>query len=71
MYFVVCTLFYPMNPVTFLQEVKAEMSKVIWPTRQQAIQLTVVVIVVSILVGAYVGGLDYLFTNIVNTLIKR
>ena len=60
-----------MNPVAFLQEVKAEMIKVVWPSRQQAIQLTVVVIIVSALVGAYTGGLDYLFTNIVNSLITR
>ncbi len=60
-----------MNPVAFLQEVKAEMTKVIWPSRQQAIQLTVVVLVVSVIVGVYTGGLDYLFTNIVNTLITR
>jgi preprotein translocase subunit SecE len=60
-----------MNPVAFLQEVKAEMSKVVWPSRQQAIQLTVVVIVVSVLVGVYTGGIDYLFTNLVNMLITR
>jgi preprotein translocase subunit SecE len=60
-----------MNPVAFLQEVKAEMSKVVWPSRQQAIQLTVVVIIVSVLVGVYTGGLDYLFTNLVNMLITR
>lgn len=59
-----------MHPFIFLREVQAEMEKVVWPTRQQAVQLTVMVIVVSVLVGAYVGGLDFIFTNILNTIVK-
>jgi len=59
-----------MNPIYFLREVKAEMEKVVWPTREQSIQLTIMVISISILVGAYIGGLDFVFTNILNTLVK-
>lgn len=62
--------FRSMNPVTFLREVKAEMEKVVWPTRNQAIQLTIMVIAISVLVGAYIGGLDFTFTNILNRLVK-
>lgn len=60
-----------MNPVYFLKEVKAELDKVIWPTKEQTIQLTILVIVVSIIIGVYVGGLDFLFTSVMNTLFKR
>ncbi len=60
-----------MKPVQFIQEVKSEMSKVVWPSRQQAIKLTVVVVVLSIIVGLYAGGLDFLFTNIMNKLLTR
>lgn len=59
-----------MDPVSFLREVRTELNKVVWPTRQQAIQMTIVVIVVSILVGVYVGGLDLVFTSAMNTIIK-
>lgn len=59
-----------MNPIAFLQEVRAELEKVVWPTRQQAVQLTIMVVVVSVLVGAYVGGLDFIFTNVLNTIVK-
>jgi len=44
-------------PGTFLREVIAELKKVTWPTREETVKLTVVVIVISILVGAFIGGL--------------
>lgn len=59
-----------MNPVAFLREVKAEMEKVIWPTRHQAIQLSIMVIIISVIVGAYIGGLDFSFTNVLNSVVK-
>lgn len=59
-----------MNPFPFLREVKAEMEKVVWPKRDQAIQLTIMVIAISILVGAYIGGLDFVFTNLLNSIVK-
>ncbi|OGY11761.1 MAG: preprotein translocase subunit SecE [Candidatus Blackburnbacteria bacterium RIFCSPHIGHO2_12_FULL_41_13b] len=59
-----------MNPFIFLREVKSEMEKVVWPTRNQAIQLTVMVIAVSVLVGAYIGGLDFILTNVLNSIVK-
>lgn len=55
-----------MNPVGFLREVKTELDKVVWPTKEKTIQLTVLVLVVSIIVGAYVGSLDFIFTSLVN-----
>lgn len=60
-----------MNPVTFLKEVKDELGKVVWPTRAQTIQSTVLVVVISLIVGGYIGGLDYIFTNILNTLLFK
>jgi preprotein translocase subunit SecE len=59
------------NPVSFLKEVKTELDKVIWPNRKQTIEMTVLVIVVSLVIGLYVGGLDFLFTSLINTLLKR
>lgn len=58
-------------PLSFLKEVRAELAKVIWPTKTEAIRLTAVVIGVSVGVGLYIGLLDYLFTNIFSIIIKK
>lgn len=59
------------GPVVFLKEVKAELAKVIWPTRADVIKLTVVVVVVSFVIGVYVGGLDLIFTKLTDILVQR
>ena len=58
-------------PGRFLREVIAELKKVTWPTREETVKLTFVVIVISILVGAFIGGLDALFLKITTVLFKR
>ena len=59
------------NPARFFTEVKSELEKVTWPTKDQVIRLTGVVIIISLVVGAFVGGLDFVFTKTVEILIKR
>lgn len=48
----------------FLFDTRAELKKVIWPTREQAMNLTVLVIGVSIAVGAFIGGVDALLQRL-------
>ncbi len=48
--------------ITFLKEVKIELKKVTWPTRQETIRFTLLVIGVSAGVAIFLGGLDFLFT---------
>ena len=45
---------------TYLTESAAELRKVAWPTRRTVVNLTVIVIVVSALVGAYIAVIDLL-----------
>lgn len=59
------------SPVQFIREVVTELKKVTWPTRQETIKLTGVVIVLSVLVGAFVGVLDITFLKITTLLFKR
>ncbi len=59
-----------MNPVKYVQETIAELKHVSWPSRQETIKLTVIVIAISIIVAFYVGGLDYTFTNLLKLIIK-
>ncbi len=56
--------------VRFLREVRAEMTKVTYPTREDTLRLTAVVIAISIVVGAYLGGLDYVFNELLRLLIS-
>ena len=58
-------------PGKFVKEVIAELKKVTWPSREETIKLTVIVIVISILVGAFIGGLDSLFLAGQKALIGR
>lgn len=41
-----------------------EMKQVTWPTRKQTINFTIIVIIVSIIIAAYLGFFDYLFSAI-------
>jgi len=54
----------PNKIVTFLKEVRLEMKKVNWPTRQETIKYTLIIIGISVAVAIFLGGLDVLFTNI-------
>lgn len=60
-----------LSPVSFLKEVQVELSKVTWPTRDETIKLTIIVIVISLVIGSYIGGLDLIFTKITDIIIKR
>ena len=42
----------------FIKEVKIEMGKVSWPTREELISSTAVVVVVSLIFAVIVGTLD-------------
>ena len=55
---------------TFLHEVKAEVKKVTWPTRREAIGGTAVVLVVVFLVALFLGIVDSLLSKIVQAMIS-
>ena len=48
----------------FYRETTAELKKVSWPTRAEAIHLTRVVLIVIFVMGAFLGFLDYAFTQL-------
>ena len=59
-----------MNIIAYLKEVRIELSKVSWPTREEIVKLTTIILVASLVVGLYVGGLDVLFTNLLGMFLK-
>ena len=50
----------------YLTESWAELKKVVWPTRETVIRLTVLVVAVSFAVGVYIFVLDRIFNTIVD-----
>jgi preprotein translocase subunit SecE len=55
--------------VRFAQECWSELQKVTWPERDTIVRLTVIVILISALVGLYILGADQVFTFIVNRIL--
>lgn len=54
---------------TFLKEVRLEVKKVDWPTRQETIKYTIIVIGVCVSVAVFLGGVDFLFKQFLNKII--
>jgi preprotein translocase subunit SecE len=42
----------------WIMDIISELRKVVWPTRQDTLHLTVVVVIVSAVIGASLGGID-------------
>lgn len=55
----------------FLMDIINELRKVVWPSREDTIHLTVVVVVVSIILGAVLGGIDIGFGWLVDHVLLR
>ena len=48
----------------YIKETIGELKKVNWPTRQEAINLTIVVLIVTFSMSAVLGLLDFLFAQL-------
>lgn len=51
--------------VNYIKETRVELKHVSWPTRKQAIWLTIAVIAISLIVAAFLGAFDSLFILLV------
>lgn len=58
------------NIFAFLNEVKEELRKVAWPNREQTVRYTILVVIVAVAVGLFLGALDYILTAITAVLLK-
>jgi preprotein translocase subunit SecE len=52
-------------PREFLKQVRAELKKVAWPSRQELIGYTVVVLVAVVFLTSLVFGMDFVFSKAV------
>jgi len=51
------------------RETIGELRKVVWPTPPEAWRLTKIVIAVIVVVGAFLGLLDFLFSNLIELIV--
>ena len=59
------------NRITrYLKEVRAEMRKVTWPSRAEAIRLSTIVMVVLLVASAFLALVDYAFSWLMRIVIN-
>ena len=51
------------NPVKFIQEVRAEVSKVVWPTRREVVLTTIMVFIMAVLLAIFFSIVDLGFKS--------
>jgi preprotein translocase subunit SecE len=51
--------------ITFAKDSRLEVRKVVWPTRQETVQTTLIILAVSTIVGLILWGLDGVFVRLV------
>ena len=50
----------------YIRDTKGEMKHVSWPTKNQAIGYTAIVLVLSIVLSIYLGFFDFIFTRVID-----
>ena len=61
-----------MDKITqFFKEARTELEKVNWPSKEQTINYTLVVIVISLATAAFLGVLDWVFETLLKTFILK
>jgi len=58
-----------MSLINYIKETRSEMKHVSWPSKKETTNFTVIVIALSILVGALLGLFDFIFSYILKLLI--
>ena len=56
--------------VKFINEVKLELKKVSWSTRQELINSTIVVIVAVIILAIFIAFCDFIWSNVINFVLR-
>jgi len=59
------------RPTQFVKEIVGELQKVTWPSREEVLRLTVIVLLISLAVGFALGILDMVFSRFLNVLVFR
>jgi len=58
------------SPAEFVNQVRAEARKVVWPTRQETVTTAIFVALMMVILAVFFLGIDTLFGEIVRMLLK-
>ncbi len=58
------------SPIEFINQVRAETKKVVWPTRRETIMTGVMVMIMTTILALFFLGVDTAFNAIVNALLS-
>jgi preprotein translocase subunit SecE len=58
------------NPGEFIQQVRTETAKVVWPTRKETVTTAIMVAIMTTLLGVFFLGVDSIFSTLVRTLLE-
>jgi preprotein translocase subunit SecE len=58
------------SPIEFMNQVKAETLKVVWPTRRETVMTAIMVMVMTIVLGIFFFSVDWAFSRIVKLLLS-
>ncbi len=55
---------------TYLKQVRIEGKKINWPSREKTMRYSLVVIGIALAVAAFLGGLDFVFSSVIQALAR-
>jgi preprotein translocase subunit SecE len=58
------------SPGEYIRQVRAEGSKVVWPTRKETITTAIMVLIMTVMLATFFFGIDSLFNTIVQFLLS-
>ena len=61
-----------MNPILkYIQDSRQELKKVSWPSKQETINSTILVIAFSVIIASFLGAIDYGLNRLLEFLLQR
>lgn len=57
------------SPGEFIRQVRTEIGKVVWPSRQETVQTAIMVLIMTIILAVFFLGVDAVFAAIVKGLL--
>jgi preprotein translocase subunit SecE len=62
--------FAPAQIKKFIEDVKVEFGKIVWPDKKMTLGLTGIVVVLTFVVSAYLGSVDLLLGKLVSSFLR-
>jgi len=60
-----------MSPITFLKEVREELNRVTWPSKEEVIEATFGVVIFCAFIAIYFWALDFVFSEALKMIIEK